>query len=288
MRLTRFSRGSNNYSFADRYRQEYSDNFANAVPQTKRAPGLSGGVDAYGTGIAPNEIGTLRQGIVLKAGDRTGMTALQDALNAIAEYGAGVLWAQPSDPSDPERFCIARINSISDPQRLQDHDELWLRVTVIWQVPDPRWYGPGTEALPDLATYSPTGWPGTAQSDACSGTSTALATMTNNGNSIALPRFTITTGGAQTALNIKIQRLDGSDVLDEIAIQGEMRTDDEITVDCQKAQVLLSGDVDGYHRLSALHPDWMRFLPGDNDLQVVMDQAGDACTVETRWHDVYH
>jgi hypothetical protein len=288
MHLTRFSKGSANYTFPDSL-QGYSDNFKNVVAQTVRGPGLSGGLDQYGLGVAPSEIGRITQSLILQDDDREGMDDLRIALSLMASWGMGVLWAQPTDPADAERFCLARINSIQVPERQEGHTDLFQPVTVIWQAADPFWFGKGTEALPDLADYSPTGWPGTAQSDACSGTSTTLTTITNAGNARALPRFTITTGAAQTALNVTIQRVDGSTVLDQVAFQGELRNNDTLVIDCQQVLVAVgtNSDVNAYRRLTALHPDWMRLQPGDNTLKVLLEQAGDACTVSTRWYDVY-
>lgn len=287
MPLVRFGFGDDYYTFPDTL-QDYRDNFADVVPRTVRLPGMSGGFDQFGDDAAPGQIGKITQRLYLTADDREDMDALRDAVRRIKTWGTKLLWMQPTDPAEGERFCWARMNNVHMPKREQDHTDLFQPVTITWQVADPFWYTRNNEA-PFWGNFDwgdGSKWGGSATLQDVSGMTTTLATATNEGNAIALPRLTIYVRAGQTCTNPTIQRIVGAAVVDEVAYTGTLSAGDILEINCRGASVRLNL-ADAYDDLSYEHPDWMRLLPGENTLRVLLANAGEACKVAARWYDTY-
>lgn len=290
MPLVRFGFGTRMYTFPGTL-QGYSDNFTDVVPRTVRLPGLSGGFDQYGDDEAPAEIGKVQQQWMLVATDREDMDALRDDVRAMKSWGKAVLWMQPTDPDEPERFCWARLNNLNLARREHDHTDLWQPVAAIWQVDSPYWLVPGsTEAAlwGDGVTTWGGGrkWGGAAALQAASGLSTTLAAATNGGNARALPRITIYVGAGQTCVNPVVERLVGGAVADSVGYAGTLSAGSVLEINCRAASVLLN-KADAYAALTYSTPDWMQLLPGANVLRLRMGTAGSACSVAVRWYDTY-
>lgn len=140
MAFIRFGSGGRSYAFPGATLHASSDTFASLAPQTTPLPGLSGGFDFYGVGPAPAVVGQIQLSFTLVALTRSEMTAKRDAVRAMARWGVQRLWKQPTDPDDPERFCFARVASISMPEQHGGQTDLHQPVTVTFQAADPRWY----------------------------------------------------------------------------------------------------------------------------------------------------
>src|SRR5512134_2799678 len=124
MRIHRFNAGGLIYTFPT-IQAEFVTNFANLVPATARLPGLSGGFDDYGDDAAPSEIGRVTLNFTLVAYSRADMTARRDAVYAMAGWGQRRLWLRPTNhPTDPERWCNAKVNSIRMVERLDANTDL--------------------------------------------------------------------------------------------------------------------------------------------------------------------
>lgn len=290
--ILRFGSGDQLYTFPDTG-VAYSDNFRDLVPRTTRLPGLTGGFDELGEEPAPSEIGKVNFSFWLhtelegRAG-RVRMTRLRDAVNEMAAFGWKRLYMQPEDPDADERYCTARINSIQMSERADNRHDLSQRVSVVWQVPDPRWYTQGTEAWSwgDGTLWSGAPWGGSATAQACSGTSTDI-TITTQGNAITYPRLIISCAAGQSAQNPTVQRLVGSGtVADEISYTGSLSAGDSLTINCRKSSVKL-GAANAYDDFSFNYPDWLRLFPGENTLRVTLANSSDACSIRVLYYEAY-
>jgi hypothetical protein len=275
------------YTFPE-FQPQFAHNFANVVPATVRLPALSGGFDELGEAPAPSEIGRVTTSFVLTADSRSEMEAKRDAVKAMVGWGVGRLYVQPSDPALAQRWCTARVNNVGIPERPDEHTDLFQRVTVDWQVSDPRWYALGTETWKwgDGTPWGQSKWGGAVPQVAASGLVTFF-TITTLGSALTRPRITIACATGQTALNPKIQRGIGPTVVDEVAWTGTLNAGDSLEINCRGWTVKKNG-ADAYSSSFAfLHPDWMRLLPGLNALAVVLGNSGNACSVTLRYYEAF-
>lgn len=261
-----FAEGADAYTFPA-YDQAISDNFRDAVTHTERLPGMDGGFDAYLADDAPNEIGNINLSFKLVADTRDDMQALIDAVGRLKHLGKRKLTVQTQGTASP-RWCYARINNISISRRISEHTDLAQTVQINFQVSDPHW-------VEDEES----------QAISASGTSTD-ATITNDGNAVALARVVVTCAAGQTAENIKVRRIVSSTTVDEMAYTGVLIASDELEMDAQAKSVLLN-DADAYSAFAFTHPDWFRLMPGANTVRIIQANAGDACTVTVYWSNTY-
>ena len=285
--LLRFGTGSTIYEFTPDNQVSLSDNFGNAVPQTTRLPGVSGGLDEYGRGIAPTEIGNVSVTFWLFFSSTADKTAKLDALKTMQSWGVQRLFKQSSDNNADERYCDARINNIRTPENAKDLPHERIRVSINFQVSNPFWFDLGTdEPKWGAVNWGSFVWGGTTTSYPCSGTQTDF-TLDVVGNVETQPRFTVTCGTGQSASDIRIQLLDGVTVLEEIRYDSSLTAGDTLDVNCAAYSVLLNGS-DGYiNEFTFDTVAWFRLYPGANAIRVLMDNAGDACTVTPRYQNSY-
>lgn len=289
MPLVRFGHGDRVYTFPEELIQNSDPRFRDAVPRVTRLPGVHGGFDHLGDGIAPMEIGNVRVSFYLATDDLGEMDALRDALTALLDWGKDLLWMQPDDRDEAERFCWARLNNIQMPQQEAKFTDVHQTVTLSFQVSDPHWYVPRMEG-PLWGTVDwgdGSKWGGDAALQTVSGTSTSLTAASNDGNAIALPRVTFYVAAGQTLVNPRIQRLKNALVVDEIGYEGTLVAGDILEINCREASLLLNKQDAYADRSDFLHPDWLRLEPGSNSLRVLTDSASSAGKVAVRWYDTY-
>lgn len=116
-----------------------TNNFGGVVTSTTRLPGMDGTFDNYGDGDAASEGGDVRVQFHLATQFEKQMTALRDLVNRMKPWGKRPLWMQPSDPSDPIRWCSARVNNTNLSENAKEGTD-WLQpATINFQVSFPRW-----------------------------------------------------------------------------------------------------------------------------------------------------
>lgn len=277
------------YTFPDARIQSFNGRFGGVVTHTNRLPGTDGAYDQHGNAAAPLEVGSVRVtwGIYDDSGED--LDAQRDEILAMAAWGKGMLYAQPTITGAAERFCFARVTNISIPERPSEATEIIQTVTIDFQVTDPRWYV-NRFVLVRWGLGATWGggdvWGGSASAQACTGVSTDLATETSNGQAVTYPKITIAVPAGQSAENVTIKRIVGVSVADQVRITGTLNAGDVAVIDCAAASVTINA-ADAYSRLEYLTPGWMAIQPGDNRLVVEMDNAGDACTVKISYDDAY-
>jgi len=270
MRLKRFGPESGGYDLQQSgiHQQSYDDNFADAVPRTVRLPGLSGGFDQYGSGLAPLEIGKVSLDLVIIAATRSAMDAKRRDLRALAFNGVQTL-VREVDFSANDQWCYARINSIQMPQSEERHSDLWQRVRIDWQVADPGWRY--TIASPDEISAS-----GVLTTD----------TLSYAGTQPTHPMITITPPAGESCQNPKVRRYVDGTLVDEVAYAGTVAAEEELVINCETLGVTLDG-ANAYDDFTNTRAGWFTLLAGDNDIRVTFANAGDQATVSFQYDERY-
>ena len=288
--LKTFGIGDELYTFEATRQVSLRDNFRDVVARTSRLPGLAGGYDEYGSQAAPEEIGNVQCVFWLEADTLVSMRSKLDALAAMESWGKKLLVKQPMG-SAVERFCWARVNDIGLPMNVRDVPHQRIRIEVNFQVDNPMWqtlgtyswmWGDGTEW--DEGAL----WGGTPVSNTVTGTDNTFS-ITPAGNRILYPRVAIKIPAAQSAANIRVERILGGVVVDQIRYSGTLSAGDVLDVDCPKYRVLLNW-TDGYNDLFSIHSAaWFRLRGGlANEIRVRMKNASDQATVIFKYHGAYN
>lgn len=242
-------------------------NFANGVTRTVRLPGMDGGYDEYGSDRLASEIGNVRYRFMLVAETPSEMADLRDEVMALADLGITELTIET--PAGDERWTWAKVNNISMPTQPDVYSDKMVEVTIDWQVTLPRWFSDSEDS---------------PQVEACSGTDTTFM-VANGGNAAAVPIFTIDPSTDLTS-GITIQRLVSAVVVDEIDFDAALLASDVLVIDCKALAVKKNGS-DAYGTaFSADHPAWLRLLPGDNTIKVILG-GGESASVTVEWNDTW-
>lgn len=281
-RITRFG----DYTFPATL-QEFNTNFGDLLTQTVRLPGMSGGIDNLGSEPAAAEVGTIRLTFKLTATSLEAITGLKDDVMAMRYWGIKPLYLQPTDAADAVRWCLARVQNIQMNQDLKK-SEMWQTVTITFQVPTPVWYAAGTEA----ATWGSFNWGdgtlwGVPAGRAVSGLSTSY-TVTTTGKGEISPRILIACGAAESVTGVTIKRSVNGVVKDTLEYAAAIGNSETLEINCRMLTVKLDG-VDAYSDdFDFQNPAWFRLYPGDNDITVEFDAAGDAATVTFAYYEAYY
>lgn len=280
---------ANTFAFPDT-QTSLSDNFTNIVTRTVRLPGMSGGFDELGFGEAPREIGNLRTSFMLRAATPAALLTLRDTVRGFPYYGPGKLVFQPIDPAATPRYCFARAQvDVSEDAKYERPDA---RCSINFHVPDPFWYqdADATAAVWSVGQWGTAKWGGSyptfnlGSAHAVSGTTWGTAiwgsaiwsayrdvTLTNNGNTWAIPRLIFTcTEACPGGISIENR---GSQI-DLLSYSGAIATGQILNIDCRAMSVRLNG-VDAYTTsFDHIHPNFLRQLPGLNTLRVTLPGGG--------------
>lgn len=289
--LLRFGSGDTLYTFTPDDQVKLRDNFRDVVTRTSRLPGLPGGFDEYGVGPAPTEIGIVQVMFWLLAISGAEMEAKKEALGRMDSFGKRRLYKQTVDPAADERYCEARVNSIEFSESAGDRPDKYLRVSLTFEVDNPRWLTIGTEApsYNDGSTYnSGVVYGGNPVTQNLVGLDNSF-TVTPAGNEITYPRFLITVPATKSATNIRIQREVNSAPVDEVAYAGTLSAGDLYEINCRAYSVFKNG-ADFYDDdFTFITSAWFRLIGGvPNTIRVLMDNAGDEIDLEMRYYESYN
>lgn len=194
MQLVKFGGATREYVFPAS-QSVVQSSLPRRAARVERLPGADGGLDAFGTGRAPGETGTLvvRFGIMTES--RDDMEAERDAIKAMASWGTQRLVGQPSDPDMPARWTRARVVDVDVAEDHDRHTDLLQRVAVTFQLADPRWYSREDLLYMDDGHLMDDGLVMAGTAAASAGNGDAL-TVTNGGTAPVVPRITIRPGTA--------------------------------------------------------------------------------------------
>lgn len=289
-RVTQFGSGAQVYVFPNTL-QSFDPNFNTLSIQTTELPGADGGFDNFGLGLSPAKPGKLKLSFFLVADTPEEMTGLRDAVKALRGYGRKQLFMQPTDNTDPVRWCWARVERVDLAEDLtRSIRDLHQPVTIHFHVPDPMWVSQGTEAAlwGSFVWGDGTVWGGSAPAWAVSGVLNDY-TITPVGSAIVQPRIKMSCGAGQLAFNPKFQRIVNGAVVDEVAYNGYLTAGDSMEINC-RAMSFKINNTDAYtgDEFDFLDPHWMRLLPGANTFRILMDNASDAATVRVLYFEGYY
>lgn len=249
------------YSFNPDNQISYQDNFSQLALSAVKFATMDGGLDQYGTGRAPTDIGLVQQSIMLFGTYPGEIAERLDTLLTIA--GQGVQTLKMKTTASAERTCQARIRNIEHSQRAELRPDLRLRVSIAYQVTDPFWYG---------TAKSVTGQTG-------SNLQTDLTAMSVAGSAITYPKFTITPATAISG--IKVQRIVSSAVVDEVAYNASVSG--ALIIDCANMAVTI-GSNDAYDsNFDYKRGRWFALAPGSNSVRILLSAATDGFTMKTEY-----
>lgn len=285
--LANFTYLGQTYTFPA-YQQEYQDNFGDVSVKIARLAGMDGGFDENGTDPGAAEIGSISLDFYLFSSTREGMQSLRDAARQIAGWGLGQLYYQPTDETDDQRWCWARVRRVDIGQEFHRHTDLLQRVTVQFVVPESCWYLPATEAW-TWGDGTPWGqgaaWGGSSTPQACSGVTTTF-TETVGGVARTWPRILVECGTGESLSEITIERLVDGVAVNSVTYDAAMTDGDILEISCRALSVKLNG-TNAYENFSFDQDTWIELQPGSNNMRVTLGGAGEACTVTLRYLEVY-
>ena len=272
--------------------QSFSSNFANAVPRTRRLPGLTGGWSDDGTRPAMQAIGNVSVSFRLRVYDRADMDAARDAVYAMYNYGLQKLVMQPTDLADDERFCYARVNNIRMSRDISGQDDLVQVVSCDFQVPDPRWYVNrygGTYELGDGSDLGDSGAElgagGLAQTAPDTGATTY--TITNNGNAPTFLVVSIIPRAGADVVTPRVERIVSSEAVEWFEWSGRLTgVTEELFVDGRRQLVMAEGN-NGFDDFDYETPEFMTLEPGDNSIKYSFTSQTGTIDIMFYYFDAY-
>ena len=268
--------------------EDFYTNFSNLVPSNTRLPGKDGSFRLNGDSRSPSESGSVTVAFLLKSLTREEMDGLRDALKVIGDWGLQKLVYQPTDPNSPERYCYAEVNNLPDSQNKDGHTDLWQVVRLNFTVPDPYWLVRASEdwllgddyILGDDLTLGDGGSTITA-----SGTSTT-DTINNPGSATSIAQVVVQPGTGDSCENVRVQRLVGGVVVDEISYTGVLVEGDHFAIDGAAQFARVNGSP-AWDSVGYMHVDFFRLAPGDNTVRVLFENGGDAADVRIYFEPRY-
>ncbi len=284
MLLVRFVAGGRAYEFPAQ--ASLSDNFGDLVQRTQRLPGLSGGWRHYGSSPSPAEIGNVRASFWLKAERPDELQAMLDALYVTRTYGLGRLYIRPLGAAGV-RWVDCEVSSIQTPMNVRQRPDLLRQVQVTFQAPDPFWNEIGTEQWRwgDGTRWGDGGavWGGSAVERGVGALLTTFSEVVP-GAASAYPRLVLRFPAGASGSGVKIQRLVGTTVVDEVGWAGALVAGDVLEIDAGRLRVRLNG-VSAYGAsFTWISASWMRLVPGDNAMRVIFGSVTGAPTLTVRYN----
>lgn len=271
MTISRFVAKGNTYTFPTAPGdQEFRTNFANLLRSNTRLPGVDGGYREWGWGKAPAENGMIQFAIYLESATRSGMQSLRDSLRTMQAWGMGLLY---DTINGVDRWSYCAITAIDMPEERHKHSDLYQRVQLTFETPDPFWYTAGTELLWDNAGNwdgASLYWDGTSPTSV---TNSGTISITNNGSAYTLARVILKcTSG--TAYNPVVQRTVNGVVRDEVRWSGSLAASEWLEIDSRRHTATKIGQNE-FANIAYRNRDWIRLEPGANNLIVRLNGTVD-------------
>lgn len=285
-RILRFEVGDKTYTFPSL--SEWSDNFGDMVPRTNRLLGASGGFDEYGDLPAPAEIGNVRVTFTLYSRSITGMTALVDAVRALARWGKGKLYYQPADESKGVRWTWVRVNNVQLNHNINNHGDIRKSVSINFQASDPHWYTAGrTEA-----NWGGTTWGGGTRWGSGVTTYTAIGASTDivlpvEGNAPVRPRIEIAVPVGKSAENVTVRIVEDGAITHELVYTGTLNAGDELNINTWDYTVTLNGANAFTSAFTYTRADWMSIAPPSVTVQVAMANPTDEIDITLYYFEAW-
>ena len=280
----RFEGNGSTYTFTNV--QTILDNFRDLVPRVVRMPGADGGFSEYGASRPASSIGNVQVSGIIRSTTKAAMEDLRDAAKEMADWGEGVLFKQPSDSSDDERFCRCTVNAIVMTDHPAQQTEFQQPFQASFSVPHPYWLTKGNGILwggGELWGAVTAIWGGAAEITA-TGRSTS-GSATNNGKATTWPNIAITIPAGQLCSKIQVERVKGGAVVDFVRFTDSLEAADQLVINTLKKSVTVNGADKFTNAFEYLHPDWFRLEPGSNTIEVYLGLTTDQADVRLGYHE---
>ncbi len=287
--LTRFGVGDRVFNFDVSAQSDLRDTFRNGVARTTRLPGVSGGYNELGIAEMPSQVGNVFVDVWLLADTPAQMFQKKKQIGLLKSFGLAVLTKQPIGGGET-MYCLATLDNADYTERADDTPFKQLQVSLVFQVTDPRWRSIGTTGgIWDDGTLWDDGtiWDGEDVSQAVSGVTTEY-TITPDGNAVTLPSITFLCGVAETASQLRIQRLVGGAVVDELSYTTTLVANDLLSIDAESKTITLNG-ADAYGAAFDFKTAaWLALMPGvPNTIRILMGLPTDAGTISINYEEMY-
>ncbi len=204
-------------------------------------------------------------------------------------FGLAVLTKQ-SIGGGETMYCLAKVNNADYSENANNTPFRQLQFSIDFQVADPRWRAIGTTGgIWDDGTLWDDGtiWDGEDVSQAVSGVTTEY-TVTPDGNAVTLPTITFLCGVAETASQLRIQRLVGGAVVDELSFTTTLVANDLLSIDAESKTIKLNGD-DAYGAAFDFKTAaWLALMPGiANTIRIKTGLPTDAGSISINYEEMY-
>ena len=284
------------YNFAPDNTTYFWTNFNNNTISLISLPGVDSGFDPYVGERGATAKGSIQGRVMLTAPDggtyQTRLKALNQMLidlNRVVDMGLIRLWVQ-FDGTPSAYYNDCKIQNVTIPQSAKSHDDLFIEVGLFFSTENTTWINPGgafsTATYGGGFTYgSGVRYGSNAPIYAASGTSTDLS-INYSGNATSPCRIVVACGASQVVTTLKIRRLVNSAIRDEVDYPTTLANNDTLTINCVESEITKNGSSAYDTSFDYLHPDWFRLAPGMNDIQVILGDAGDACSVQIEYNEV--
>lgn len=280
----RFGDGAKSYTLPNP--QSIRDNFGDTQAKILKLPGMAGGYDIYGLEAAPGDVGKIRLDFELFTSDQATMTSLRDAVKRMVGWGVRRLVYQPTEPTDAERWCWARVEGMSAPEDMSRTAHIH-KISVDFITDSPYWYSIGTEGpLWGTFKWAAVPWGPTATKHAITGSSSF--TITPDGSAETLARIICHTTTGQGFTNPIFRRYVDSVLVDELVFTDTTVDEEDCLIINPRKLSVKKGAVNWYPYMTALHPAWFRLEPGvANDIEVAFGRAVDSASVQVAYYELW-
>lgn len=268
----------------------YKDNFAQVDSITHKSPGMSGALDSYGRGVPPTKVGNIRQELEIRATSRTSIDTYRDELRAMVSWGKQRLYFRPENyPTQADRTCYAKCVKVDMSIDKNAHNFIQ-KVTIEWEVTDPRWCVPlSGGGLWGVGEWGTALWgvAPTIMSLTTLGPKFLDATLTYNGNVAAAVMIEIETGGSAQLFRPTIERIVDGIVVDRMGFNQRLNINQVAHIDARIHQVRYNYIHVNDERVSSKRARWFIVEPGSQIIRVRWeDRVG--TPIARFWYDEYY
>ena len=247
-----------------------------------------GGVfDALGTDEAPLKPRRIsKRAVIYEDDDREYLRTALEALKAYAGKKE-VLFATALDSTAEVFWAYARLESVEAPRR--PGDMYTQHVILNWMLESPLWNGPYRDQwYLDDGHYLDAGLYLDEENIYTLNGSPKSITLNNGGNATVTDIVITVTAGSSNITALKVERLVGSTVCEQMEFSGTVTASKALVIDCGMWSVENDG-VSAYDDfdLGTSHTGerWLKLLPGDNSIRVTYTCASADSTIAFGYYD---
>lgn len=275
------------YTFPADAQVNYACDFGKLDTYISGLPGVHGGISGLGSGRGKANVGTVKVDLWLHFDNPNDASDKIDSLRQLQDWGLQPLFMQPTVGG--ERFCWARLVGAALKQDVHDLPHVRQLMTLVFEVPDPFWYGQGTERVwGDGGLWNDGGLWGAGSGAAAfaSKTDGDTITATVGGTIYTHAHVLVENTSGVDASDLVIRRTVAGIVMDEIRYSGTLINAQGLEISARAQTVLLMpAGTDAIANFEARTADWLRLMPGSNTLDIILGDG--SLDMAVRWFERY-